>query len=452
MAARLDPLVRFGTFKLDLRTGKLRKGGVRVNLPEQPLQVLKTLLDRPGELVTREEVRQRLWSAETFVDFEHGLNASVRRLRDALGDSAETPRFVETLPRRGYRFIAPVTHEPAANSPPSVPEIGSEARAVLPPEVKPAWRPTRVSIAGVIGAVAVVTAAVLWVSGYRLGSAVPHPSTADTGRLMLAVLPFENLTGDPDNEYISDGMTEELIAQLGRMDPSRLGVIARTSAMQFKKTSKRADEISVDLGVSHLLEGSIRTTGSRIRIAVQLIETQHESHVWAELYERDAKDVVTLQRDVAEAIVRQVTTSLAVASSDSIASRRHSTSAEAYQNYLRGRYYWSKDTADRLQKAMEHFHRAIELDPSYALAYSGVADTYILLGSDGFLPMSEAYPLARTAALKALELDDKVGEAHMSMAAVSADYDWDWPEADRHYKRAVALNPNDVTAQRSYTN
>jgi tetratricopeptide (TPR) repeat protein len=235
------------------------------------------------------------------------------------------------------------------------------------------------------------------------------------------------------------------------MDPSRLGVIARTSAMQFKKTSKRADEISVDLGVSHLLEGSIRTTGSRIRIAVQLIETQHESHVWAELYERDAKDVVTLQRDVAEAIVRQVTTSLAVASSDSIASRRHSTSAEAYQNYLRGRYYWSKDTADRLQKAMEHFHRAIELDPSYALAYSGVADTYILLGSDGFLPMSEAYPLARTAAPKALELDDKVGEAHMSMAAVSADYDWDWPEADRHYKRAVALNPNDVTALRSYS-
>jgi TolB-like protein/DNA-binding winged helix-turn-helix (wHTH) protein/Flp pilus assembly protein TadD len=451
MGARLDPLVCFGTFKLDLRTGELRKSGIRVNLPEQPYQVLKTLLDHAGELVTREELRQRLWSAETFVDFEHGLNAAVRRLRDALGDSAETPRFVETLPRRGYRFIAPVILEPAADATPSRSEIESGERTVLPPEVKPPWRPTRVSIAGVLGAMALVTAAVLWVSGYRPWSGMPHRSTPDTGRLMLAVLPFENLTGDSNNEYIGDGMTEELIAQLGRMDPSRLGVIARTSAMQFKKTSKRADEIGADLGVSHLLEGSIRTTGSRIRIAVQLIETQHESHVWAEQYERDAKDVVTLQRDVAEAIVRQVTTSLALASSDSIASRRHSTSAEAYQNYLRGRYYWSKDTADRLQKAMEHFHRAIELDPSYALAYSGVADTYILLGSDGFLPMNEAYPLARTAALKALELDDRLGEAHMSMAAVSADYYWDWPEADRHYRRAVALNPNDVTALRFYS-
>jgi TolB-like protein/DNA-binding winged helix-turn-helix (wHTH) protein/Tfp pilus assembly protein PilF len=458
MSARLDSLVRFGAFQLDLRTGELRKSGVTINLPDQPFQLLKTLLERPGELFTREELRQRLWSAETFVDFEHGLNAAVRRLRDALGDSAEAPRFVETLPRRGYRFVAPVIQEPTADSAaPSRPGIAAEGGALPTPDVEPARPLTRVLVSGVIAAgaiaaVAVIAAAVLWAFGYRPWSPATRQSTSVGGRFMLAVLPFENLTGDPDQEYISDGMTEELIAQLGRMNPSRLGVIARTSAMQFKKTTKRADQIGSDLGVSYLLEGSVRTTGSRIRIAVQLIDARRESQLWAEQYERDARDLLALQREVAEAIVRQITTSLAVAPSHIGAdAHRHSTVAEAYEHYLRGRYYWSKDTADRLQKAMEHFRRAIDLDPSYALAYSGVADTYTLLGSDGFLPMSEAYPLGRTAALKALELDDTLGEAHNSLAAVTADYYWDWAEADRHFKRAIALNPNYVTALRFYS-
>ena len=211
------------------------------------------------------------------------------------------------------------------------------------------------------------------------------------------MLPFENLTGDPDQEYIGDGMTEELIAQLGGMDPSRLGVIARTSAMQFKKTTKRADRIGSELGVSYLVEGSVRTTGSRIRIAAQLIETQSESQLWAEQYERDAKDLLTLQREVAEAITRQITTSLGVARSNVTAdARRHSTIAEAYEHYLRGRYHWGRDTAEGFEKAKEHFRRAIELDASYALAYSGLADTYTLLGSYGFLPMREAYPLGQS--------------------------------------------------------
>ncbi len=269
---------------------------------------------------------------------------------------------------------------------------------------------------------------------------------------MLAVLPFENLTGDPDQEYLADGMTDELIAQLGRMAPSRLGVIARTSAMQFKKTSKRADQIGSELGVNHLLEGSVRTAGSRIRVAVQLIETRHQSHVWAEQYEREVGDVLALQREVAEAIAQHVTMSLAIAPSDLNAdARRHSTIAEANEHYLRGRYYWSKDTADGHTKALEHFRSAIDLDPSFALAHSGLADTYVLLGSDGFMPMRDAYPLARTAALKALELNDALPEAHNSMAAITADYYWDWVEADRHYKRAVALNPNYDTALSFYS-
>jgi len=269
---------------------------------------------------------------------------------------------------------------------------------------------------------------------------------------MLAVLPFENLTGDPDQEYIGDGMTEELIAQLGRMDPSRLGVIARTSAMQFKKTNKRADQIGSDLGVGHVVEGSVRRTGGRIRIAVQLIETRSESQLWAEQYERDAKDLLTLQRDIAEAIARQITTSLGIARANVTAdARRHSSSAEAYEHYLRGRYHWLQDTTDGLQKAMEHFRRAIELDPFYALAYSGLADTYTLIGSYGILPMSEAYPLGRAAALKALEIDDTIGEAHNSLAAITSDFYWEWADAERHFKRAIDLGPNYDTAYRFYS-
>ena len=447
MSAPLDPVVRFGAFELDLRTGELRKSGVRINLPDQPFQLLKTLLDRPGELVTRDELRQRLWSAETFVDFEHGLNAAVRRLRDALGDSADVPRFVETLPRRGYRFIAPVMRPPVAEqTAPSSPADQSNSDDSPTPIAMPARRLTRALAFG-IAVFALVVAAALWASGYRLRASPTNSARSVNGRFMLAVLPFANLTGDADQEYIGDGMTEELIAQLGRMDPARLGVIARTSAMQFKKTSKRADEIGSDLGVSHVVEGSVRTAGDRIRIAVQLIDTRSESQLWAEQYERDSKNLLTLQRDVAEAIASQITTRLGIAHANAtIDARRHSTVAEAYEHYLRGRYHSRQDTTEGLHKAHAHFRRAIELDPTYALAYSGLADTYSFLGSYGVLPMRDAYPLGRAAALKALELDDTLGEAHNSFAAISADFYWEWAEAERHFKRAIELSPNYETA------
>jgi TolB-like protein/DNA-binding winged helix-turn-helix (wHTH) protein/Tfp pilus assembly protein PilF len=454
MSAPRDSLVRFGVFELDLRTGELRKAGALINLPEQPLQVLKTLLDRPGELVTRDELRRRLWSAETFVDFDHGLNAAVRRLRDALGDAADVPRFVETLPRRGYRFIAPVVR-PSANESlaPSGPVLENEREASQGSVRIARSTPRRIRVPLFTATSILAAVLVIGASGYLLWRSNNSPSSRSPTRFRLAVLPFENLTGDPGQEYISDGMTEELIAQLGGMDPSRLGVIARQSAMQFKKTTKRAAQIGSDLGVSHLLAGSVRSAGSRIRIAVQLIDTERESQLWAEQYERDALDLLALQREVAEAITRQITTTLGVARSDVYAdARRHATSAEAYEHYLRGRHHvWRRNTAEGFEKAREHFRRAIDLDDSYAQAYSGLADTYTMLGSVGFLPMREAYPLARAAALKAIALDGMLAEAHTSLAFILADYDWDWDTADRHFRSAVELNPNDETAVRTYS-
>jgi TolB-like protein/DNA-binding winged helix-turn-helix (wHTH) protein/Tfp pilus assembly protein PilF len=454
MSPRLDGLVRFGVFELDLQTGELRKAGARINLPEQPFQVLEALLDPPGDLVTREELRQRLWQAETFVDFDQSLNAAVRRLRDALGDSADTPRFVETLPRRGYRFIAPVTVPSVPETPvPPDPAIDDGQGGLrLSDRSRGPRRLTRARTSVLVAAITLVSAGILWTAGYLRWPLATSRHSTPSGRFMLAVLPFENLTGNPDQEYLGDGMTEELITQLSMVDPLRLGIIARTSAMQFKKTTKRADGIGFELGVTHLIEGSVRTTGNRMRIAVQLIEAQTETHLWAEQYERDAKDLLMLQRDVAEAVTRQITTSLGITRSNvSADARRHSTSLEAYEHYLRGRYHWLTGTTDGLRKAKEHFHQAIELDHSYALAYSGLADTYTLLGSYGLLPMGEAYPLGRVAALKALELDDSLGEAHNSLAAITVDYYWGWAEGERHFQRAIELNPNDETALGFYS-
>jgi TolB-like protein/DNA-binding winged helix-turn-helix (wHTH) protein/Flp pilus assembly protein TadD len=449
MIEPVDDLVRFAAFELDLRTGELRRSGIRISLSDQPFQVLRALLDRPGDLVTREELRQRLWAAETFVDFERGLNAAVRRLRDALGDSADVPRFVETLPRRGYRFIAPVSRQPEPGKPePLVPEIADEA--IPTPEITAVPRPIRTWGPMRIAGMAVVFASLLW--AWRAFPTYPASQSPTPDRFMLAVLPFQNMTGDPAQEYISDGMTEELISQLGRLDPSRLGVIARTSVMRFKNTTKAADRIASDLGVSYLLEGSVRTTTDRIGITVRLIETETASQLWAGQYERDVQNLLTLQREVAEAIAGQITTSLGVTRSNASAdASRHSAIPEAYEHYLRGRYHLSRDTTDGIHKALEHFQKAIDFDASYALAYTGLADTFASLGNGGFRPMSEAYLQARAAALKALAIDDLLGEAHNSLAVITTEYYWEWADADRHYKRAIELNPNDETALRNYS-
>ncbi len=384
----LEPSVlRFGLFELDTRSSELRKAGVLVRLQAQPLKVLALLAQRPGELVTREEIQQRIWGGDTFVDFNRGLNFCIKQIRAVLDDAADHPRYIETLPKRGYRFIAPV--EPG----------GQTTR-----------RPEKV---------------------------------------MLAVLPFENLSGGPEQEYFVDGVTEEMITQLGRLYSKELGVIARTTAMHYKDTEKRIDQIGQELGVDYILEGSVRHSAERMRITAQLVEVNDQTHLWAETYERDLGDMLKIQGDVAERIAQSLAFELLPTRQAALTLASTKNSA-AYEAYLRGRYFWNKRTEESFYKAMRYFQEAIKKDPSFAPAYAGLADCYDALNLYGAFPPKEGYEGARAAALQALEIDNQAVEPHTSLAYAKVLYEWDWSAAERDYKRALELNPNYVTGHHWY--
>jgi TolB-like protein/DNA-binding winged helix-turn-helix (wHTH) protein len=471
-AARGSPLgipvrarrVRFGTFEADLDSGELRKHGLKIKLQDQPFQVLVLLLERSGDVVTREELRQKLWPAEAFVDFDVGLNAAIKRLRDALGDSAETPRFVETLPRRGYRFIAPteeVPGGPVGRKAEGTPAPGSaEAAAwshpiesvaaasnVGQPKIERGWtKITRVGYWFALGTAAVLLALFLGLNlrerrGRLLGR-------ADARRIRsLAVLPLDNLSGDPSQEYFVDGMTDALITNLGKI--SALRVISRTSAMTYKNTKKPLRDIARELEVDAIVEGTVARSGDHIRITANLVQAFPERHLWAESYERELRDVFALQRVLASAIANEIQVKLTPQEQARIPSRKP-IDPEAYQAYLKGRYFWNRRTGRDLQMAVKYFQRAIELEPSYALAYAGLADTYCLLSDYGALPSKEAFPMAKAAALQALQIDDTLAEAYPSLGWVRLFYDWDFRGADRDLMRAVELNPNYATAHHWY--
>ena len=379
-AARKPTGYRFGVYEADLKSGELRKHGSKIRLQEQPFQVLAALLERHGEVVTRDELQRRLWPADTFVDFDHGLNAAIARLREALCDSAASPRYVETLPRRGYRFLT------------AVETVGGE--------------------------------------------------TAASYRAMLAVLPFENLDSDPAQEIFADGMTEEMIAQLGRLSPARLGIIARTSAMQYKRTKKSIGDVGRELAVEWILEGTVRRSGQNVRITAQLIRVQDQSHLWAESYDRTVDDVLAIQTDCAARIARSLALELLPSQRDAM-NRACTGSAAAYESYLHGRYHWNKRTEEGLRKAMEYFERAITLDPNYALAYVGLSDVYDILGMFSMLRPREAYERASAAATRALSIDPDLAEAHTSLAHGRFLYEWDWAGAEREFLLGL-LNANDV--------
>ena len=429
--------IRFGVFVLDPRCGELRKQGVRIRLQDQPLLILQALLERPGEIVTREELRARIWPADTFVDFDHGLYSAMKRLRDALGDSADNPRFIETISRRGYRFIAPVNGVPEAPQSATMPDKVVAATQ--------AGEETQRSVATIVVAgFGVLLGIAALLVAFNVGGVRNWIWRSSSRPLRsLAVLPLANLSSDPAQEYFAEEMTEELITQFSKLGD--LKVISRTSVMQYKGSRKPLPEIARELGVDAVVEGAVQLSGQRVRITAQLVDAKTDKHLWAEDYDRDLSDVLLLQSEVGRDIARKIDIQLTPQQQKRLEKQAHPVIPEAYQSYLLGRYYWNKRTADGLEKASIYFQKAIQTDPKYALAYSGLADYYAfltLLGGPEVMRPPDAMAKAKAAAVRSLELDDSLAEAHASMGHVLHNYDWDWAGAEREFKRAIELNPN----------
>jgi len=452
--------LRFGAYEFDLRSGELRKHGIRIKLQEQPSQILAILLEHRGEMVTREQLQHRLWPSDTFVDFDHSLNTAVMRLREVLSDSSENPRFIETLPRRGYRFLAPLEEKPASVNEPTPVQSGevgasqsadSKVDSTSPPllpafpafAAKPEKRVQRLRLVTVTLSIFAIVLAGAFAFRYLKRFSL---ATAPSGQLTsLVVLPFENLSADKDQAYFADGMTDELIAHLAKIRSLR--VISRTSSMEYKGAHKTLSQIARDLHVDSVVEGTVLRSGDRVRITAELVQVATDRHLWAETYESQLGDILTLQSHVASAIVNEIRVELTPEDQVRLATTRQ-VSTQSYENYLKGRYYWNKRSQEGLTKAIDYFQLAIEQDPNYALAYAGLADCYSIIGSVivGTVPALEVAPKARAAALKSLELDNTLAEAQTSLATVRFNYDWDWNAAASGFRRAVELNPNYATA------
>jgi len=446
-------VVRFGTYEVSLHSGEVRKSGLRIRIQQQPMKLLEILLERPGEVVTREELRSRVWADESFGDFDQAVNIAIAKLRSALGDSAENPRFIETLPKRGYRFIAdvsvvdadarPKVLESVAGDLPGLerktePELKvQDARLAVAPK-RQLWSALRVIVALAL----VLSLPILFVLRFRSRGRAP------TSIRSLAVLPLENLSADASQNYFTDGMTDELITDLAQI--SALRVISRTSVMVYKGARKPLPLIARELNVDAVVEGTVLRFGDQVRITAQLIEASTDKHLWSQSYEGDLRDTLALQNRVASAIADQIRINLTPQEQAALKNVKV-VNPQAYESYLKGRYFWNKRTADGLKVALAYFNQAIEEDPKYAQAYSGLADTYALLGDweYGVLAPKEAYPRAKAAASKALELDDTLSEAHASRASLGM-FDWDWQSAGNEFRRAIELNPGYATAHQWY--
>ena len=452
---------RFGPFELRTQTRELYKHGVKLKLRPQAYQVLAVLLERAGDAVTREELLKRVWPSDTFVDFEHGLNTAIKELRGALSDSATEPRYIETLPKLGYRVIAPVEGVAGAAG---VSDEESTAKLV-PGADRSSGDQAELAVAG--GSWQVNRRKWQWVAAAVIGAAVIAGSLAmlkrsragrsaqiadARGRMMLAVLPFENMTGEEGQEYFSDGLTEEMIAQLGRLDPQKFGVIARTSVMHYKHTSEKMDQIGRELGVQYVLEGSVRRDSGKVRINAQLIEVGGQTHLWSQEYDRELTNLLAVQAEIAQEISDEIQLTLG---GPKVSAPAHPASLtpqayQAYDLYLKGLFFLNKRTVTGFQQAIDYFQQAIAEDPNYAPAYAGLANSYTLLTGYGLAPASHYMTKARAAALRALELDETLPEAHSALALIVENYDWDWNAAEKQYRRAIGLNPNYATAHQWY--
>jgi TolB-like protein/DNA-binding winged helix-turn-helix (wHTH) protein/Flp pilus assembly protein TadD len=480
----------FGPYSLDLRSGELRKFGNKIRMGEQSFCILCLLLDANGEMVTREELRDKLWASDTFVDFDHGLNSAVQRLRDCLSDSAENARWIETVPRRGYRFVGRVDWQDdnkialVVDSEPQAPETSHRAEAqtavneeagdsstshrfvtdrtngngtksplsvvevALGPQL-PATLPeiSTNSLAGfrkafVLSLLSILALSALAYVGWRFLRGV-----GPTKQVMLAVLPFENLSGDPGQDYFTDGLTEEIITQLGALSPERLGVIARTTSMTYKHTSKSVQQIGQELGVDYVLESSVRRDGNQVRVTAQLIRTRDQVHIWAQSYDRNITGSIVLQEEVARAVADQIEVKLSPVYTNR--SARFHSDPLANEAYLRGQYFVNQFTAQGYGKAIDYFHQAINREPEFAEAYSGLADSYRWLIVTDTISPSEGGRKMNDAALQSVQLNNSLAESHTALAGALMTF-CDWPRAESEFQRANALNPSYPGSHRLY--
>jgi TolB-like protein/DNA-binding winged helix-turn-helix (wHTH) protein len=422
--------VRFGVYELDLRAGVLRKNGLRIRCQEQPLQVLAALVENPGQLVTRDELRRRVWPQDTFVDFDHALNTAIKKIRAALNDDAEAPRYIETVPRRGYRFIA-TTDSASTFQPSAAPAALPERPAALNKRLIP-------GLLLVAGVLALAMAAGYYFNAHRARASVkPGP-----GRLMVAVLPFENMSSDQNQEFFSDGMTEETITRLGRLNSQRFGVIARTSAMKYKNARKSIDEIGRELHADYIVEGSIRREGPRVRVSTQLIHAADQSPQWTHEFDYDSAETLTIESDVAARIVSQVDALLGEPATAS----NHAFAEDSYDSRLRALAQASIHTEEGLRLIIASFEQATKDDANCPQPYAGLAHVYERGANLGFLPPTLAYAKAREAAQQAIRLDPSLPETHAFMADVLLTIDYDWNGAQAEIEKALALNDNDPMA------
>ena len=453
---------RFGVFEVNLQARELRKHGTRVKLSGHSFEILALLLERPGEIVTRDQLRARLWPADTFVDFEHGLNTAVKKLRATLGDSSTNSRYVETIPRVGYRLVAPI--ETAS---PKVKEADRDAEATRPPmpdfppdsgKATPSRGPLSLIGKFTLAAFLVITAALVLdvaktrdrLSGLLRPASIPASAKASIAKSprSIAVLPLENLSGDREQDYFAEGMTDELTTDLAQFKDLR--VISRTSAMHYEGTNKTSLQIGKELGVDTLIEGTVERVGEHVRIRAQLIDCISDRHLWAKSYDREFKDVLALQSELARDIVEQTQGNVLSTQPLTPSADSRPINPNAYEAYLKGRYFWNKRTPEDLKKSIEYFEQAIAQDPTFAIAYAGLADSYSILGSD-VLPADVARSRARAAASKALELDSTIAEGHAALALVEFYYDWNWKQSGEEFQRAIKLNPNYATAHQWYS-
>jgi TolB-like protein/DNA-binding winged helix-turn-helix (wHTH) protein len=456
-------IARFGIFEADLDNRQLTKSGFRIRLQDQPFQILALLLERQDLVVTREELKERLWPGNTFVEFDDGLNTAIKKLRAALGDSAENPRFVETVPRIGYRFVAPISVSGVSIAPASGQEVAAPANeesadpmisavAVPDPTEQLEFPPNdvvsgshrRLALLGWL-ALALVLLSAGFAIRMRSNSAA---SASPRGSIQaIAVLPLLNVSADSTQEYFADGMTDEIITDLAKLAGPK--VISRTSAMQYKGTHKTIPEIARELQVGAVLEGSVERSSDRIRVRMQLIDASTDQHLWAESYDRQLKDVLLLEAELAQDIAGQVEIRLTPKQQQNLAHNR-TLNPQAFQDYLQGRHYWAMRTDESLKKAVDYFTRAIQEDPNDARSYAGLAQCYIVLPMLTTFPQADAHSKARDAATKAVTLDDSLAEAHLAMAEVRLYQDWDFAGAESEFKKTLDLNPNYATGHQWY--